>query len=140
MHGAFGSVDVTAPVSSNGPESVERLRNVYVLGSASADTFGGKVVGGGLGDGATTAEATELAGDEAAGALAAGDVGGVVVGAAFAVGVAELLELTAGPIGRVAGPLPASAVAAIAMPATHSAAVDATAMPRLWRVRRRIRS
>jgi hypothetical protein len=139
MHGAFGSVEATAPVISNGPESVVRPKNVYAVGSASADTFGGRVSLGGLDDGATTAEATELGGDEAAGELAAGDVegGGVAVGVARVVG--GLLELTAGPIGRDVVLSPASAVAAIAMPATHSAAVDATAMPRR-RVRRRMRA
>src|SRR5665213_1798773 len=139
MHGTFGSVDVTAPVSSIDPESVESPKNVYVLGSATLETFGGKVVLGGIDDGATTAEAIEVGDGEATVELAAGDVGGVVVGAAVAAAVAGLLEVTAGPIGPDDVSLPASAVAAIAIPATQTAALDPTAMPRR-RLRRRIRS
>jgi hypothetical protein len=131
-HSAFGSVDITAPFSSKGPESVVRPKNVYVLGSASLDTFDGKVALAGLDVGATTTGTTEVGDGEAAGEFAAGDVGGVVpgVGTAVAGAVAGWLELTAGPIGLDDVSLPASAVAAMAMPATHTAAVDATARPR----------
>jgi hypothetical protein len=70
-------------------------------------------------------EATELGVNDAAGELAKDDVGGVVVGPPVAAADAGVLEPTAGPIGRDAEPLPASAVAAMAIPATHKAAVDA---------------
>jgi len=111
------------------------------VGSVSDETFGGKVSVGGLDDGATTAETTELGGDETTGELAAGDsdAGGVVVGVTVGGDGAGLLELTAGPMGLDDVSLPASAVAAIAIPATHSAAVEPTAIPRR-RTRRRIRS
>jgi hypothetical protein len=131
MHGAFGSVDATAPFNDNGPESVPRPKKVYAVGSVSDETFVGSGVLDVLdaGDGAAL---TELA--AAVGGADTDPEGGGAEPGAEAAGSdrmsSGLLELTAGPAGRDVALLPASAVAAIAIPATHNAAVAAAATPR----------
>lgn len=102
------------------------------MGSVRDETFDGSGVGG-VEDCAT---AVELGGADATAELGADGLGAEVGDGDVVPG--GLLEITAGAMAFDDVSLPASAVAATAIPATQSAAAEPTAIPRR-RLRRSIR-